>query len=110
MTESEYLEMPWSVEDTIENLNAIKEMLKRKLVNANMDGKAESDVKELEFDFDRAIQALEKQITKKPIRMDLCTCPSCGTHNEVFKKRRNTVTYDIVHCWHCGQAVEIKRD
>jgi len=60
MTESEYLEMPWSIEDTIENLNEIKEMLKSKLVNANMDGKAESDVKELEFDFDRAIQALEE--------------------------------------------------
>lgn len=129
MKDSEYLEMPWSIEDTIENLNRIKEMLKRTLVNANMDGKAESDVKELEFDFDRAIQALEevqacraigtveefkalkeKAEPKKPIRMDLCTCPSCGTHNEVFKKRRNTVTYDIVHCWHCGQVVEIKRD
>lgn len=60
MTDSEYLEMPWSIEDTIENLNEIKEMLKSKLVNANMDGKAESDVKELEFDFDRAIQALEE--------------------------------------------------
>ena len=53
--------------------------------------------------------AVEKQREKKPIRNDKCTCPSCGTHNEVFKKRRNTVAHDIVYCWHCGQAVEIDR-
>ena len=53
--------------------------------------------------------AVEKQKAKKPIRNDKCTCPSCGTHNEVFKKRRNTVSHDIVYCWHCGQAVEIDR-
>ena len=53
--------------------------------------------------------AVEKQTPKKPIRNDKCTCPSCGTHNEVFKKRRNTVAHDIVYCWHCGQAVEIDR-
>lgn len=53
--------------------------------------------------------AVEKQNAKKPIRNDKCTCPSCGTHNEVFKKRRNTVAHDIVYCWHCGQAVEIDR-
>lgn len=56
-----------------------------------------------------AISALEKQIAKKPIRNDLCTCPNCGTHNEVIKKRRNTVNNDIVYCWHCGQAVEVNR-
>ena len=53
--------------------------------------------------------AVEKQKSKTPIRNDKCTCPSCGTHNEVFKKRRNTVAHDIVYCWHCGQAVEIDR-
>ena len=53
--------------------------------------------------------AVEKQKEKKPIRNDKCTGPSCGTHNEVFKKRRNTVSHDIVYCWHCGQAVEIDR-
>ena len=53
--------------------------------------------------------AVEKQTTMEPIRMDKCTCPSCGTHNEVWKERRNTLTSDIVYCWHCGQAVEIKR-
>lgn len=53
--------------------------------------------------------AVEKQTTMEPIRMGKCTCPSCGTHNEVWKKRRNTLPSDIVYCWHCGQAVEIKR-
>ncbi len=54
-------------------------------------------------------EAVEKQKAKTPIRNDKCTCPSCGTHNEVFKKRRNTVAHDIVYCLHCGQAVEIDR-
>lgn len=53
--------------------------------------------------------AVEKQKGKKPIRNDKCTCPSCGTHNDVIKKRRNTVAHDIVYCWHCGQAIEIDR-
>ncbi|MGN0271441.1 MAG: hypothetical protein ACI4DL_01670 [Lachnospiraceae bacterium] len=58
---------------------------------------------------DECRAAVEKQKAKTPIRNDKCTCPSCGTHNEVFKKRRNTVAHDIVYCWHCGQAVEIDR-
>ena len=53
--------------------------------------------------------AVEKQKEKKPIRNDKCTCPSCGTYNEVFNKRRNTVAHDIVYCWHCGQALKIFR-
>ena len=53
--------------------------------------------------------SVEKQKAKKPIHNDKCTCPSCGTHNEVIKKRRNTVYSDIVYCWHCGQAVKIFR-
>lgn len=55
------------------------------------------------------LKAGEKHEVMEPIRMDKCTCPSCGTHNEVWKKRRNTLPSDIVYCWHCGQAVEIKR-
>lgn len=54
--------------------------------------------------------AVDKRTVMKPIRMDKCTCPSCGTHNEVWKKRRNTLPSDIVYCWHCGQAVEIFRE
>lgn len=54
-------------------------------------------------------EAREKQISKKPIRSDMCTCPKCGTHNETIKRRRNTVPSDIVYCWYCGQAIEVKR-
>ena len=53
--------------------------------------------------------AMNKQRVKKPIRSDMCTCPSCGTYNESVKKRRNTVNQDIVYCWHCGQAMGINR-
>lgn len=53
--------------------------------------------------------AVEKQTAKKPVRLDKCTCPSCSTYNETWKKRRNTISSDIVYCWHCGQSVEIVR-
>ena len=86
MTENEYLEMPWSIEDTIENLNEIKENLKVILINKNLDGKASDDVKELEFDFDRAINALEKQIPKKPF----------------FGTVHNDTTY---HCSNCKNFI-----
>ena len=56
------------------------------------------------------LEAGEKQTAKNPIRSDKCTCPSCGTYNETWKKRRNTLPSDIVYCWHCGQAVEIFRE
>lgn len=49
----------------------------------------------------------EKVEPKKPIRNDLCTCPRCITHNEVIQKRRNTVAFDTVYCWHCGQAISV---
>lgn len=61
MKESEYLEMPWSIEDTIENFKEIKELMKIRCKNMNLDGKGERDAEEVEFDFDRAINALEKQ-------------------------------------------------
>lgn len=60
MTENGYLELPWSVEDTIENLKEIKEMMIAKVKEVNLDGKAESDAKEIEFDYDRAITAIEE--------------------------------------------------
>lgn len=49
--------------------------------------------------------AMEKQKKKNPIRLDKCTCPYCGTYNEVLKKRRNILPSDVVHCWHCGHAI-----
>ena len=108
MTENEYLEMPWSIEDTIENLNEIKENLKVILINKNLDGKASDDVKELEFDFDRAINALEKQIPKKPpvvnrpsIFIKVPVCPNCST-SEYYQPLYGKTKY----CSNCGQKLD----
>ncbi len=51
--------------------------------------------------------AVERMKPLEPIRNDKCTCPKCGTHNEVIQKRRNTVAFDTVYCWHCGQAISV---
>lgn len=32
-----------------------------------------------------------------------------GNSVEVIKKRRNTIAFDTVYCWHCGQAIEVER-
>lgn len=56
------------------------------------------------------MEIMEKGTARKPIRIDMCTCPKCGTYNETVKKRRNTVPYDIVYCWHCGQAMEVEAE
>lgn len=80
----------------------------RLMINEIRDNKTEikqirrAKTKSLEF----AISALEKQIPKKPRGNELCTCPECGTYNDTIKKRRNTVSKDIVYCWHCGQAID----
>ncbi len=60
MTENECLNMPWSAEDTIENLKNLKGILIAKVTAVNLDGRADSDAKEVAFDFDRAISALEE--------------------------------------------------
>ena len=109
MTENEYLEMPWSIEDTIENLNEIKENFKVILINKNLDGKASDDVKELEFDFDRAINALEKQIPKKPVNYDkhYYKCPCCNKDLEIDNDM--LFVYDEEppkFCIKCGQKLD----
>lgn len=60
----ENLKMPWSIADTIENLKEIKELMQERVILTNLDGRGKSDAEEVAFDFDRAIEALEKQIVK----------------------------------------------
>ena len=103
MTENEYLEMPWSIEDTIENLNEIKENFKVILINKNLDGKASDDVKELEFDFDRAINALEKQIPKKPILKHDVSVMHLNMGNKPHQWKR--LESDNWHCPECDSFV-----
>lgn len=57
----EYAELPWSVEDTIENLKSVKDSMKERVILLNLHGRGEKDAEEVEFDFGRAIDALERQ-------------------------------------------------
>lgn len=119
-----YLKMPWSIEDTIENLEELKEMMQQKLIMTNYHGRGEKDAEEIAFDFDRAIQALkenqeykqlgtleevreavEKQKEKKPKNVetegyrytDTYRCPTCGGNFS------GTGIAD--YCYHCGQRL-----
>lgn len=100
---SKYLEMPWSVEDTIKNLEEIKDNMQEKVKLVNLHGRGEKDAEEVAFDFDRAIKALEKQIPEEPDETedkDLSdvwyACPKCQcdlTHLRSF------------YCPKCGQKL-----
>lgn len=101
---NEYAKLPWSMEVTIENLKKIKEHLKRTVKRTNLHGKGEEDAKEIDFDFDRAIKALEKQVPKKPINAIkddnefICViCPCC---------QQVAVEFNDVYCRKCGQKLD----
>jgi ssDNA-binding Zn-finger/Zn-ribbon topoisomerase 1 len=97
-------ETKWAIGQAIEGLKNLKLFMELE------DKTNENEFSSATYEsVDMGIKALEKQVTKKPIRNGKCTCPRCETHNEVIKKRRNTVPFDTVYCWHCGQAIEIKR-
>lgn len=61
-----------------------------------------SDVKESADAIDTAIEALEKQIPKKPIlrKCDNADCPCCGHSVNAF-----ITTYDY-YCGRCGQKLD----
>jgi hypothetical protein len=73
----------------------------------------------IEFSYDKeqinalymAIEALEKQIPKKPIEneRDWAVCKNCGgsiSKDNIFE---HIVDRDITFCEHCGQAVDWQR-
>ncbi|MSA01069.1 hypothetical protein GKG47_11715 [Lactonifactor sp. BIOML-A3] len=106
------LKMPWSMEDTIENMEHIRDIMIKKVRTINLDGKAEEDVKEVNFDFGRVKKALEKQIPMKvnqrhilrgfnnypySIRGD---CPVCGS--------KNLMATDTDYCNCCGQKIRLE--
>lgn len=90
------LKMPWSMDDTIENLKELKGILKTHIHKINYKGMAESDAEEIEFDFNRAIEALEKQIPTKVLSDALID--KCGSCME-------TLTHQSEYCPWCGQAL-----
>lgn len=103
---SKYAELPWSVEDTIENLKAIKDSMKKRVISLNLHGRGEKHAEEIEFDFGRAIEALDKQIPKKPKTKALgCDiewwCPNCRA-NHILMNAKKCFEY----CHHCGQRLE----
>lgn len=99
--EEEYLEFPWGIEDTIENLRELKSILQQQVRGANCDGKGAQDAFEVGFDFDRAIEALEKQLPMKPIVVSNTSynryqCPRC---NDYICKREPI-------CLKCEQPID----
>lgn len=109
---SEKLKMPWDIKQTITNMEHIRDTVLRSVRRVNLDGKAEDDVREVNFDFGRVKQALEKQIAKKPILegdgydnegnmiYDTWICPNCDTHYEVEYD-------DYNYCPNCGQKLDL---
>lgn len=112
---NKYLEIPWSMEDTVRNLNELKESLQMKLILKNLHGRGEKDAEEIAFDFNRAIDALKKQISKKPTYdgdgyapdgtfiWDEWICPNCGSVYEVDYD-------DYNYCPVCGQRIDFGKD
>lgn len=96
MGEIKYLELPWSMEKTIENLNELKEGLQQRVIIKNLHGRGEKDAEEIAFDFDRAIGALEKQIPQncKRIGGTQLKCV-CGAVIRLHK-----------YCPYCGQKID----
>lgn len=99
----EYAELPWSVEDTIENLKSVKDSMKERVILLNLHGRGKKDAEEVEFDFGRAIDALErnqpKQVTDIQVdKLRFGTCPIC--------KRRISTVEGGNYCQNCGQRID----
>ena len=88
---SEYAELPWSVEDTIENLKELKEGLQERCIIQNLHGRGEKDAYEVAFDFDRAIKALEEVQKYRAIG----TVEECRASVEKQKEIRNKAIDDF---------------
>ena len=90
------LKLPWSMDDTIENLKEVKEILKTYLRKSNYEGKGESDAAEVEIDFNRAIEALEKQIPTKVLSDALID--KCGSCMETLRIKVS-IAHGAVRLW-----------
>lgn len=95
--------MPWSMEDTVENMGCIRDMMIKSARKVNLDGKGEEDVKEINFDFSRVKKALKKQIPMKvkEIHVNEYFCPACGEQNNCG----DICLIGDSYCPKCGQAL-----
>lgn len=101
---SRSLKMPWSMKDTVENMERIRTIMIRKVRKMNLDGKAEEDVREVNFDFNRVKEALQKRIvTNVEVRGEdddiYLYCPGCGQDISDLHE------CGFEYCPYCGQAV-----
>lgn len=107
----DYLEFPWGIEDTIENLRELKSVLQRQVRETNRDGKGAQDAFEVGFDFDRAIEALEKQLPKKGIKEKITEGVNKGLHNfycpVCYEKGDLSNKCNVgEYCSDCGQRLD----
>jgi len=112
--------------DTIENMERIRGIMIKKVRAVNLDGKAEEDVREVNFDFDRVNKALEKQIPKRPEVSSFlghgkdhdCTkycCPKCKSkivsvvNGDLVGGRKSTFCPDCGQSFDWGPSEEFKQ-
>ena len=101
---SRNLKMPWSMKDTVENMERIRDIMIKKVRQMNLDGKAEEDVREVNFDFNRVKEALQKQIAIiVEVRGEdddiYMYCPRC--EQDIYDLHE--CGYD--YCPYCGQEL-----
>ena len=89
----------------ISGLKGLKPFLQNIMLIENYDGMGELDTKEVGETIDLAIEALEKQIPKKPTG-DLHSVPHyrCSVCKSGVKQYDDSITYPFCH--HCGQALD----
>lgn len=106
---TEYNKLPWDIETTIENMQDMKEMFKQQLHKINFEGKGIEDGEELEFDFNRAIKALWKQVPKYP---DLCSRFAggiCYQQEHLCNRCSHVIEKEYKYCPECGQAIDWRK-
>lgn len=112
-----YLKMPWSIEDTIENLEFLKKAFQSKVIDINQDGIGEQDADEVAFDFDRAINALKEnqeyhqfgtlEEVRDAVERQKAKSP---TYEGDGYAPDGTFVWDEWLCPHCGSRFEVDYD
>lgn len=114
---SEYSEMPWSIEETIQNFIDLKKLLKEVFIAVDLHGKGKQDAEEMEYDFERAIKALEEVQHYHEIG----TLEECRVAVEKQKPKKPTYegdgyapdgsfVWDEWLCPNCGSRYELDYD